>query len=234
MSQRWASLVFWAALSLLDLAKRAGQAGPIHACYARHSARQPTPSKVEQSALEEASARDSTAKGQARPGSKLDSKIPGFGSRAAHGTLLERHAGQHISSSPAARNEEVPGRPQPQAGTGADYLRHGLAMDGRQEDMSNAGIRASFDDVRSPRDGAARGTSPRRGISANLMIDGCQTELYIALMERQWPIRFRAAMRTIGSRSARASGGWREKARELGELRRCRAFRTRRCCCECC
>src|SRR5262249_6549493 len=48
-----------------------------------------------QSAMEEASERDSTAAGEARQRSKPRPTIAGLKGRAAHAAVLERHAGQH-------------------------------------------------------------------------------------------------------------------------------------------
>src|ERR1700730_9920098 len=44
-------------------------------------------------------------------------------------------------------------------------------------DLPELGNRASFDDIRSPRDGAARGTSPRRG-EVNLLARSQRNTLY--------------------------------------------------------
>jgi hypothetical protein len=91
-----------------------------------------------QSALEEASEADSTASGEARQRSKPRQRIPGFEGRATDRALLERHAGQHRSSSSTARHETIPYRSLSQTRAGADYPRHGLAMDGGQEAMRGA------------------------------------------------------------------------------------------------
>ena len=67
--------------------------------------------KEKQSALEEASKTDSTASGEARQRSEPRPRIPGLEGRAADSAMLERHAGQHGSSSSAIRHETIPCRP---------------------------------------------------------------------------------------------------------------------------
>ena len=68
--------------------------------------------KEKQSALEEASETNSTTtSGEARQRSEPRPRIPGLEGRAADSAMLERHAGQHGSSSSAIRHETIPCRP---------------------------------------------------------------------------------------------------------------------------
>jgi hypothetical protein len=111
---------------------------PTLPCHSRHDAYLHfgvTDRHGKQSALEETSERDSTAAGEARQGSKPRPTIPGLEGRAAHRTVLERHAGRHRASRSSPGHEAIPGRSQPQAGAGADYARHGPAMDGWKENV---------------------------------------------------------------------------------------------------
>src|ERR1700751_1200219 len=86
-----------------------------------------------QSALEETPEADSISSDEARQRSKPRQRIPGLEGRAADRAMLKRHAGQHCSSRSTARHEAIPCRSLSQTRAGADYPRHGLAMDGWEE-----------------------------------------------------------------------------------------------------
>jgi hypothetical protein len=63
-----------------------------------------------QNALEEAPEADSIPSGEARQRSEPRQAIPGPKGRAADSAMLERHVGQHCSSSSTDRHETIPYR----------------------------------------------------------------------------------------------------------------------------
>ena len=159
-----------------------------------------TPPQGKHSALEKASETDSTASGEARQRSKSRSRIPKPEGGAAYGAMLELDAGQHRASSSAPRHEAISGRSQSQAGVGADYAWHGLAMDGGQEDMRPAVCRASS----LPRSSRARQTSA-------LCLSGRQLSINVGLMleavprGQRFPHRTKPRRRRFSLRCATSS-----------------------------